>query len=436
MKKVKIGDFLHRIKETVNIQDIEEYKRVTIRSKNKGIFLRNIALGKDIGTKKQFIISKGQFLLSKIDARFGAFGIVPENLDKAIITGNFWAYEVDKNIIDIELFNIFVSSKNFIEICSKASSGTTHRKYLDEKKFLNFEIDFPPLEEQKVIIKSYRKKNNYNLLLQSEIHTQQTLLKKLRQSILQEAIEGKLTKEWREQNHDVESASILLEKIKQEKEQLLKDKKIKKQKPLLPISEDEIPFDIPDSWKWCRLGEICNYGSSPKIEPKELNEDTWILDLEDIEKESSKLLQKVRADKRKTSSSKSKFYIGNVLYSKLRPYLDKVIVADEDGVCTTEILPLHFYGSINSYYSKYALKRRDFLLYVNNITKGIKMPRLGTKDGQKALYPLPPLQEQKEIVKKIENLFAVCDALEIEIESSKKSSERLMQVVLKEAFEK
>ena len=164
------------------------------------------------------------------------------------------------------------------------------------------------------------------------------------------------------------------------------------------IKTEEIPFEIPKNWVWCRLGEITNYGSSEKGEPKNMDSDTWVLDLEDIEKQTSKLLAKVRFSVRQSQSTKSKFKKGDVLYSKLRPYLDKVIVADEDGVCTTEILPLKCFGNLNSEYLKIALKSAYFLNYVNNQVKGMKMPRLETKAGQMALIPLPPLSEQKIIV--------------------------------------
>lgn len=195
-----------------------------------------------------------------------------------------------------------------------------------------------------------------------------------------------------------DTGAELLEKIKAEKAQLIKAKKLKAEKDFPPIKPNEIPFEIPKNWVWCRLGEICNYGSSPKAEPKDLRDDTWVLDLEDIEKETSKLLNKVRFLERNSLSSKSMFKKGQILYSKLRPYLDKVIIADEDGVCTTEILPLEFFGQHNAQFILYALKRRDFIDYVNSVTKGMKMPRLGTNEGQMALFPLPPLSEQERIV--------------------------------------
>ena len=103
----------------------------------------------------------------------------------------------------------------------------------------------------------------------------------LKKSILQYAMQGKLVA----QDPNDEPASELLKRIKAEKEQLIKDGKIKKEKPLLPITEDEIPYELPQGWEFVRLGDIVNYGSTGSIEySKSLDENMWILDLEDIEK--------------------------------------------------------------------------------------------------------------------------------------------------------
>jgi type I restriction enzyme S subunit len=266
--------------------------------------------------------------------------------------------------------------------------------------------------------------------LSTEFTFQLNNVKKLRQQLLQDAVQGKLV----EQNKKDEPGIELLNRIKTEKAKLIGEKKLKKEKELPPIKPDEIPFEIPENWAWCRLGDICNYGSSPKAEPKSLTDDTWVLDLEDIEKETSSLLCKIRFNERNSLSTKSKFKQGEVLYSKLRPYLDKVIVADEDGVCTTEILPLKLYGDLNPFYIRFTLKRIDFLKYVNSVTKGMKMPRLGTTDGQMALIPLPPLTEQIRIVQKLDELMQYCNKLEVSIKQSESQNEKLLQQVLREAL--
>ncbi|MDO8366221.1 MAG: restriction endonuclease subunit S [Saprospiraceae bacterium] len=170
------------------------------------------------------------------------------------------------------------------------------------------------------------------------------------------------------------------------------------------IDPSEIPYKLPKNWFWCRLGEICDYGKSSRAEPKQITASTWVLDLEDIEKDTSKLVSKVRFSERNSLSTKSIFKKGDVLYSKLRPYLDKVIVADEAGVCTTEIIPLNFHTDINPYFLMLALKTKYFLSYVSSVTKGMKMPRLGTNEGRMALIPLPPSLEQNAIVAFLDDL--------------------------------
>lgn len=152
---VALGSFLIRNKTAVDIQDDVEYKRVTVSAKNKGITLRDSLKGKKIGTKKQFIIAENQFLLSKIDARNGAFGIVPKEVDGAIITGNFWTYDVDYSVINPIFLSLIVTTPEFIEFCERASNGTTNRHYLQEDLFLAQEIPLPTLAEQNSIVENY-----------------------------------------------------------------------------------------------------------------------------------------------------------------------------------------------------------------------------------------------------------------------------------------
>jgi type I restriction enzyme S subunit len=298
---------------------------------------------------------------------------------------------------------------------------------LPMNKLADVEIEVPSLERQLEIIELEEEAAELKNEIEERLIAQDGDVVKLRQALLKEGMQGKLTK----QNPKDGSAKELLEKIKDERKKLSK-----KEKPLPEIKDVEIPFDIPENWMWCRLGEICNYGSSPKAEPKLITDNTWVLDLEDIEKDSSRLLRKIRFAERNSLSTKSVFKKGEVLYSKLRPYLDKVIVADEDGVCTTEILPLNFYGEINPNFLRFALKRSDFLSYVNSVTKGMKMPRLGTIQGQKALVPLPPIAEQNRIVKKLEQLMQYCDDLQYSIQQSKIENEKLLQGALRDALKK
>lgn len=151
----RIGEFLKRNKTAVTIEDEKTYKRATIKVRNGGIFLRDEEIGRRIGTKNQFLISKGQFLLSKIDARNGAFGVVPEMLDGGIITGNFWTFDVDYNIINPHYLALLTTTDAFVQFCEQASNGTTNRHYLQEPLFLNIKVPVPSLVEQNKLVDEY-----------------------------------------------------------------------------------------------------------------------------------------------------------------------------------------------------------------------------------------------------------------------------------------
>lgn len=148
---VPIKNLLFRVKDTIEIQNNTMYKRVTIQSKAKGLSLRDIELGEKIGTKSQFLIKKNQFLISKIDARNGAYGIVPKELNSAIITGNFWTYEINTDLVLPEFLIYLMKHDFFAQMCSICSYGSTNRWYLDEDTFYNFKIPLPSKEEQKKI---------------------------------------------------------------------------------------------------------------------------------------------------------------------------------------------------------------------------------------------------------------------------------------------
>jgi len=174
---VRIGNFLTRNRTRIIIEDNIEYKRVTIRIKNRGIALRDRVMGKDIGTKKQFLIKKGQFLLSKIDARNGAFGLATDEVDGAIITADFFAYEIDKSKIEPYFLVLLTTTKQFQKFAQGASSGTTGRQRINEKSFLDVKIPLPSLEEQRKIVNDYQSNINLALTKEEEVHILENKIK-------------------------------------------------------------------------------------------------------------------------------------------------------------------------------------------------------------------------------------------------------------------
>ena len=249
--------------------------------------------------------------------------------------------------------------------------------------------------------------------------------KQLKNSILQWAIQGKLVP----QDPNDEPASVLLDKIRQEKERLIKEKKIKRDKnasiiyrgednsyyeKILATGEvkcidEEVPFEIPKGWEWCRLGEISTYAQTKrKINASNADTQLWRLDLEDIEK-GGRLLNIKTVGERKAIGDKTVFNRGDILYSKLRPYLLKILVAPEGGICTPEIIPFTCYGNICKDYIVSFLKSPYVDDYINSATFGVKMPRVSTETMTSLLVPLPPLSEQFRIDTKAKELMPYID---------------------------
>ena len=286
-------------------------------------------------------------------------------------------------------------------------------------------IPVAPINEQYRIATKLEQLLSFADNIESDKTDLQTTIQLTKSKILDLAIRGKLVP----QNPDDEPANVLLDRIRAEKEGLIKQGKIKRDKKesvifkgddnsyylrmgnLIETLDDWRINDIPYSWGICCLGEVCDYGNCTNVDTKDIPKTAWILDLEDIEKDTGKVSQKLTLKERNSASTKHSFHKGQVLYSKLRPYLNKVVLVDDDGYCTSEILPLDFNKYILPEYAKYYLMSPTFLRYANHCSYGVKMPRLGTLDGRKAVLIVPPVNEQKRIADKVSQLFSLLDSI-------------------------
>ena len=312
----------------------------------------------------------------------------------------------------------------FVEQLLIESSATTIA-IVNKNKMSNVFIPIPPFSEQHRIVTKLNELISFIDTIETNKNDLQSTIQLTKSKILDLAIRGKLVP----QDPNDEPASVLIERIRTEKEELIKQGKIKRDKKesvifkgednsyYLKISNltetlDDWKIDnIPDSWGVCCLGEVCDYGNCTNVDTKDIPETAWILDLEDIEKDTGKVLQKLTLKERSSASTKHLFHKGQVLYSKLRPYLNKVVLADDDGYCTSEILPLEFSDCILPEYVKFYVMSPAFLRYANHCSYGVKMPRLGTLDGKKAVLTVPPINEQKRIADKVSQLFSILDTI-------------------------
>lgn len=437
-KEYFIKDFLKRIKRPIELNGDEEYKLVTIKMNHNGVVLRERKNGCDIKSN-MYIVKEGDFILSGIDARNGAFGIIPPELDGAIVTNDFWYFDLDENIISKELFLEITSTSWFDEICKKGSDGTTQRIRLQKDKFFNQKIWLPEQGKQKIILEKIRNFKNKFELLSKQIENQQKLQLKLKQVILQEAVQGKLTADWREQHPDIEPSSELLKRIKVGKVQLIKEKKIKKEKPLPPISNDEIPFELPDKWVWCRLGEIIE--ANPKNK-KDDNIDAGFIPMPLVYTEYGKHPSFEIRKWKEIKKGFTHFADNDIGIAKITPCFENskagIFKALPNGIGsgTTELHILRTSNHVISEFIYVFIKRAIFIKKGEMVMRGaVGQKRVPIEYIRESLFPIPPLDEQLKIVEKVEALLDKCNQFGSEIESQRIYSQDLQKALFNEVFE-
>ncbi|MDE7423044.1 MAG: restriction endonuclease subunit S [Lachnospiraceae bacterium] len=283
---------------------------------------------------------------------------------------------------------------------------------ISQKNLGNVIVPFPPIEEQQRIVE--RVNTLMSLINEYEkIENQLSALKAtfptdMRNAILQAAMQGKLT----EQLETDSSVEELIKQIDKERDALITSMQYKSDKKLTPIDVANIPFDIPNNWSWIKLGYCSTYGQAKnKATLDNINSDIWSLDLEDIEKNTGNILIKKKAYERQIKGDKIKFTKGDILYSKLRPYLLKILIANNDGICTPELIPFHMIGDIDSKYILWVLRSPHINYAINKVAYGVKMPRVGTSTMINLLIPLPPIEEQQRIVRQLDTLLPLCNEL-------------------------
>ena len=303
-----------------------------------------------------------------------------------------------------------------------------------------------PVEYKKICYVFFNLQFN-SIGLSTELTHQLTLVKQLRQSLLREAMQGKLTADFRSAHPELtegeNSAQALLEKIKAEKKQLIKDGKLKKEKELSPVGEDEIPFEIPEGWVWCRLGEIAyniEYGTSEKADLNSAN--IPVLRMNNIQ--NGKIVLDNLKYVKHTIKDLPKLYLFNndLLFNRTNSWE----LVGKSGVYKGQ----NFVMTFASYLIRIQFIEQisvDFInSYINSsfCRESQLEPHIIQQNGQanfngtklkNIITPLPPLSEQQAIVSKLDELMRTCDELEASIRTSQQQNEMLLREVLREALE-
>jgi restriction endonuclease S subunit len=351
--------------------------------------------------------------LSKIDARNGAFGVVPEELDNAIITGNFWTFDVDYSKINPHYLNLVTSSKHFHEFCQSASVGTTNRNYLQEKLFLDVTIPLPTIEIQNKIVNNF-----YNLLANSENRRKKIIT-------LNNEIEKYL------------ECELGIEIIKRESTKGLNFSRFK------DLTRWDIQFLLNDTavqnkFPTVKLNYIINSfmrgeeGNSIRFESYKKPDQSFIyLGMEQIEKGTGDVSDFKHV---KGSEIKSQTLIvpkDYFIYGKLRPYLNKYWLNETDFdnlICSSEFFVFAIKNEINKEYFKYILGSQIIQNQITDNTTGARMPRINEDVFLSLKIPIPPKGIQSKIVQHINKIKS-------EIKKLKKESEDNI-IIAKEEIER
>jgi len=305
-------------------------------------------------------------------------------------------------------------------------------------RLADVEIEIPDYTTQLKVIKRYEDSESYKNQMGAQIEVRSQLIENLRQQILQDAITGKLSEKWRKENPDVDSAEILLGKIKAEKEKLIKEGKIRKQKSLPPISEEEIPFELPNGWVWCRLGEIIEYSENLDIH-RYLPQSSIVnyIDIDSIDNVNQTIREvKQRSVNELSTRARRVLKKGYILYSTVRPYLKNIAVIDQElenfigstGFNVFRPLQINLMYIFNYLLTSYVNETFKALMV------GFNSPSITNEQFEKVLLPLPPLAEQQYIVERIESLFIKIDRINQINNENLTMVDLLNKVSLKELF--
>ncbi len=316
--------------------------------------------------------------------RVGLYNPAVNPYDQAVADGHVTVIRADQSMILPPFVKYVLTSTAFQTIILAAGSGTTKQQELALSKVKQLVIPLPPLAEQRRIAAIVD--DLFAHLEQMEAAYSEfagPMTEHFRNTALQMAISGKLLP------------------------QLDSEPEVKQ----IGTAPEKVPFAIPEKWKWVELGKLLPFGRAKQVKPEQIPANSWLLGLEEIESNGG-LIRKCY-DWESVNSNKSAFKAGNVLYSKMRPYLNKVIIADEDGFCSTELLVLDVNQAhlpLHAGFMLYFLRAPYFVSLATKHSHGQK-PRLDIKEGKKFLVPVPPFEEQRRIVAKLEDLFSGVDKL-------------------------
>ncbi len=428
---LKLGQFIEPVKRTVAETNGSDYHTVYGVTNTEGITITGKKASKDVSS--YIVIDEGCFAYNPYRINVGSIGFNDKGI-KGCVSPAYVVFKIHTSLSPMFLFLYLKSDfgNHLINWYGNRGGVRNALRYYDL-----CEIDIPKVDfkEQSILLDKIQRTKTIVTEFDSGVDAQLMMFQRLRQAVLQEAVEGKLTAEWRKQNSKLISGENhtfkLLEKIRIEKDRLIKNSKMCKEKPLLTIAEDEKPFALPEGWTWVRFAEICEIATnnvSPFDYPNYIH-----LAPDNIEKCTGRLLKCTTVKEDNVISVNHLFHPGMLVYSKVRPRLRKIVKVDFEGLCSADMYPL--VPQCNPDYLKYIMLSNYFDTEVYRFDNRVKMPKINQDQLNSILIPLAPLEEQASIVARVSDLMHMVDTLEKQVAERKEQARMLMRSVLREAFE-
>lgn len=416
---VRLGDLL--VESKIPSENPDPSKRITVKLNVGGVEKRPY-IEEVEGSTKYYIRKAGQFIYGKQNLHKGAFGIIPKELDGYESTIDLPAFDINTNRVLPEWLMLVFIKDNFYKELESISSGSATKRIHPERLF-EVKIPLPSIDEQRNILNKYNRFKSNIEEINKLLIDMSNYITKLRNSILQDAVMGKLVP----QAPNDEPASVLLERIKQEKERLIKEGKIKKEKPLPPITKDEIPYEIPKGWEWVRLGDIIELISGQHINVENYNEENKGIGYLTGPSDFGEVYPVVT----KWSNSPKAIAKEEDILISVKGSIGKLNIVKDEVAIGRQLMAIRPILA-NKWYVYNLLRYNEKL--INSKKVGIAIPGISREDLLMLIIPLPPINEQKRIVDKIDHLMLSCDELENNIEQSKKYCDHLLQSILQEMF--
>jgi type I restriction enzyme S subunit len=408
----------------------------------KNVIYNNFTLGsyfideKKFNELKEFELRSADIVIS-CSGTIGKVAIAPGDLQEGIINQALLKITLNENLAFPLYFVYLLSSQRFQEQITQTTRGSAMQNIASIQLLKQMLFPIPPFQEQKRIVAKVEELFSRLDSGVEALKKAKEQLKRYRESVLKSAFEGRLTEQWRKENKDkIESASVLLERIKEER------RKSEKYEELSPVDTSEL-LELPEGWVWTRVGEVGEI--NPPLPHNEVSDDLEVsfLPMKVVEEETGKYDLSLVKKYSKVKKGYTPFINGDVIFAKITPCMEngKIAVLDNlkngVGFGSTEFHVIRCLGDYisNKYIFFYLLQEAVRTKAVRKMKGTAGQLRVPASYVESLTIPLSPLQEQKKIVEEIEHLFSIADQTEKTIEHSLTYAERLRQSILKRGFE-